>query len=61
MNRLQAANKNEEAWTRMLAAQGSAKDMKKWAERWDKAAGGSSRKKSGKGLSDLISKFGGGF
>jgi hypothetical protein len=38
MNRLTASDKTEQAWTSMIAAQASGKEMKKWAKRWEAAA-----------------------
>ncbi len=50
--------KNEAAWTSLLAAQGGSKDMKKWAKRWDVQPRDPASQND---LGRFLTKFGGGF
>ena len=56
--RLEAAEKNEQAWTSMIAAQGQSKAMKDWTKPWVKRSQGEA---ATKGESEFLAKFGSGW
>jgi hypothetical protein len=61
--RTTVSNKVESAWTSMLAAQGTSKDMKKWTKHWEGLVPGRPETRSAKSGDDFgkfIGKFGGG-
>lgn len=49
--------RTEQAWTAMIAAQGTQKSMKAWVKGWDQARG----QKTKGDITDFLKKFGGGF
>lgn len=58
--RIKYTDKNEDAWTAMVAAQGSHENMTKWTKRW-KPALGRTFQRATDGVKQFITNFGQGF
>jgi hypothetical protein len=57
--RVTYTQRTEQAWTAMVAAQGTQKSMEGWLKRWAKIT--KMDKETKKGLAEFLGEFGGGF